>query len=200
MFSSIVGFMDLMCQKLTLMKISFLSILHDSFTEQSYQTLSRHLAISTDQAKDGVHVIIPIVLASILENNTSSNAVQPIWWNALSKEFACNEDKTMNISIISKPFFDVKGRGVSWYIFRYCYNDLVALVSEKAIIQKKNAENLIELTTPLIAGYLINWLVREGWDFDDLISNLLINRHDIIGALPVGIAPVHLGINGLFFG
>lgn len=126
--------------------------------------------------------------------------MQPIWWNALSKEFACNEDKTMNISIISKPFFDVKGRGVSWYIFRYCYNDLVALVSEKAIIQKKNAENLIELTTPLIAGYLINWLVREGWDFDDLISNLLINRHDIIGALPVGIAPVHLGINGLFFG
>lgn len=187
-------------QKITAMKINFLTVLQDSFTQKSYQILSKNIAISTEQSKNGVHVIIPIILVSILENHTARNAIQPIWWNSLKKEYACKDDKTINIDIIDKPFYAVKGRGVSWYIFRNCYNDIAEEVSKKAFIRKDNAEFLIQITTPLIAGYLINWLEREGWKFEDLIENLLKTKYDLIAALPVGISPAHLGVSGIFFG
>lgn len=182
------------------MKISFLTVLKDSFTEKSYQSLAEHLAISADQAKVGVHVIIPIILASILENNTARKAIQPIWWSAFKEEYACKDDKTMDVNIIKKPYFAVKGHGVSWNMFKYCYNNLALVVSERASIRKNNAQSLIEITTPLIACYLINWVEKEGLKFEDLIKNLLDTKREIIGALPGKISPVHLGITGTFFG
>lgn len=182
------------------MKICFLTILRDSFTEKSFQNLSKHIPISTEQAKNGVKVIIPIILASILENNTASNAIRPIWWSSLKDGFTNKDDITINVDIIDTSFFDVKGRGISWYLFRFCFNDLVAIISEEAAIRKENAVSLIEITTPLIIGYLINWLEWKGWKFEDLIEHILNSKSEIIASLPVGISPVHLGINGLFFG
>lgn len=66
--------------------------------------------------------------------------------------------------------------------------------------EKNNAVSLIEITTLLVAGYLINWLEWQGWKFEDLINNLLNTKYEIIAALPAGISPVHLGITGMFFG
>lgn len=182
------------------MNISFLTILRDSFTDKSYQSLSEHISISSEQAKNGVYVIIPIILASILENNTASDVVQPIWWNSLKEVPAFMDDKTININIINKPFFAIKGRGVSWYMFSFCFNNLVAVVSEISLIQKQNAMSLIEITTPLIVSYLINWMKWEGWEFENLIDNLLDTKYEIITALPAGISTAHLGITGKFFG
>ena len=182
------------------MKINFLTILRDSFTERTYQKLSEQISISSEQAKNGVHVIIPLILASILENNTASNAIQPIWWNSLKEEYAYKDDKTININIINKTFLALKGRGLSWHLFRFCYNDIATLISEKASIRKNNAVSLIEITTLLVAGYLIKWLEWEGWKFEDLIDNLLNAKYEIIGSLPAGISPVHLGITAKFFG
>lgn len=182
------------------MKICFLTVLRDSFTEKSYKSLSEHIAISPGQVKNGVKVIIPIILASLLENNTESNAIQPIWWSSLKDGYANKDDKTINVDIIDKPFYDEKGRGISWFIFRYCFNDLAATVSEKVAIRKDDAVSLIEIITPLIVGYLINWLEWQEWKFEDLIKHLSNSRSEIIASLPAGISPVHLGINGMFFG
>ncbi len=182
------------------MKICFLTILQDSFTEKVYKNLSENIAISADQAKSGVRVIIPIVLASILENNTASSVVQPIWWSSLTESYAQKNDKSGNVDVMDEPFIDMKGRGISWYIFRFCFNDLAAIVSEKATIRKNNAVSLIEMTTPLIVGFLINWLEWNEWKFEDLIAHLLKSKREIIASLPTGISPVHLGINGMFFG
>lgn len=195
-----VSLKEFFTKKPIVMNISFLTVLRDSFTEKSYQRLSEHISISSEQAKNGVYAIIPIILASILENNTASNAVQPIWWNSLKEVPAFTDDKTINVNIINKPFFAVKGRGVSWYMFSFCFNDLVAVVSEMASIQKQNAISLIEITTPLIVCYLINWMEWEGWEFEDLIDNLLHAKYEITTALPVGISTAHLGIIGQFFG
>ncbi|MDD2477048.1 MAG: hypothetical protein PHI32_14220 [Dysgonamonadaceae bacterium] len=60
------------------MKINLIDILRNSFSDKSYQDISQHVGINLESTKNGLNAITPIVLASVLGNNTVKNATQPV--------------------------------------------------------------------------------------------------------------------------
>lgn len=177
------------------MTTNLIDVLRKSFTEKSHQDISQYVGINSESAKNGIHAIIPAVLASILGNNTVNNAVRPTWWNALKDDYPYNENEFIDTSTVKAPSFLTKGREIQSGMFRTSHDDLVTSVSSVAGVQKEKAAGLIEMTVPLIMGYLNNWMLRKGWKFKDLIQNLFDHKTDIVGALPTGISPAHFGIN-----
>ena len=181
----------------TAMAINLINVLLISLSDKSHQNISEFVGINPESTKNGLKAIIPAVLASILGNNTVSNATQPIWWNALDDEYPYSEDEFVLTNIIHNQTFLVKGREVLCGMFRTNHDDLVRSVSSVAGIQKEKAAGLIEVGAPLIVGHLKNWTLRKGWKFKDLIENLTENKAYITGALPVGISPSHFGIGNM---
>ena len=115
------------------------------------------MGINLESTKNGLNAITPIVLTSILGNNTVKNATQPVWWNALKEEYPFSEDEYIEATHINSPSFLIKGREVISGMFRTNHDELVTSVSSVAGIQKEKASGLIEVGVPLIAGYLNNW-------------------------------------------
>lgn len=167
---------------------NLINTLQKSFSDQSYQDISKYVGINPESTKNGLKVIIPVVLASILGNNTMSSSAEPIWWNALDSEYPYTEDEFVMTENIGNSLFLVKGREVVSGMFRTNHDELVASVSSVAGVQKEKAAGLIELGVPLIAGYLKNWMRRKNWTFKELIENLIENKATIIGSLPSGIS------------
>lgn len=179
------------------MTTNLIDVLRKSFTEKSYQEISQYVDINTESTKNGIKAIIPAMLASILGINTVNNAVQPTWWNALKDDYPYSENEFIDVTNIKTPSFLTKGREVLSGMFHSCHDDLIASVSSVAGIQKEKAAGLIEVSVPLIMGYLNNWMRRKGWKFKDLIQNLFEQKANIVGALPTGISPAHFGINNM---
>lgn len=179
------------------MKINLIDILRNSFSDKSYQDISQHVGINLESTKNGLNAITPIVLASVLGNNTVKNATQPVWWNALKEEYPFSEDEDIETIYINSPSFLIKGREVISGMFRTNHDELVSSISSIAGIQKEKASGLIEVGVPLIAGYLNNWVRKKGWKFKDLIENLDENKPSIIAALPSGISPARFGMGNV---
>lgn len=173
---------------------NIIKTLQKSFTDKSYQDISKYVDINPESTKNGLKVIIPVVLASILGNNTMSSSEKPIWWNALDSEYPYTEDELVMTENIGNSSFLVKGREVLSGMFRANHDDLIAYVSSVAGIQKEKAAGLIEVGVPLIAGYLKNWMRRKNWTFKELIENLIENKATIIGSLPSGISLSNFGV------
>lgn len=181
----------------TAMTTNLIDVLRKSFTEESYRNISDYVGINPESTKNGIHAIIPAVLVSILGNNTVNNATQPTWWNALKDDYHYTENEFIDTNNVKAPSFIIKGREMLAGMFRTCHDDLVLSVSSIAGVQKKKAAGLIEISVPLIMGYLNNWMRRNEWKFKDLIKNLFEQKATIVGALPVGISPAHFGVSNL---
>lgn len=179
------------------MAINLINILQKSLSEKSFSDISQYIGISPESTKNGTKAIIPVVLASILGNNTASTSTQPAWWNALDKEYPYSEDEFVDTKAINSSSFLIKGREVLAGLFRTNHDELVASVSSVAGIQKEKAAGLIEVSVPLIVGHLKNWTLKKGWKFKDLIEYLIENKTVITGALPTGISPAHFGVGRL---
>lgn len=179
------------------MAINLVNVLRKSFTEQAYQEISQYVDINTESTKNGVKAIIPVILASILGNNTENSATQPSWWNTLKDEYPFTDDEFIDTDSIKNSSFIIKGREILAVTFKTYHDELVASVSSIAGIQKEKAATLIEVSVPLIVGFLTNWLQRKGWKFKDLIKNLLQTKPEIIGALPIGISPAYFSLTNV---
>lgn len=179
------------------MAINLINILQTSFNEKSYTDVSQYVGINQVSTENGVKAIIPVVLASILGNNTTSSSSKPIWWNALDNDYPLSHDEFVDSTVINDSAFLVKGREVLAGMFRTNHDELVTSVSTVAGIQKEKAAGLIEVSVPLISGYLKNWMKTKGWTFKDLIENLMENKHTITAALPVGMTSEHFGVDNI---
>jgi hypothetical protein len=176
------------------MAVNLINTLQKSFTDKDYQDISQHVGISPESTKNGLKAIIPTVLVSILGNNTTNNSTQPIWWKALDEEYPYSEEEFVVTKHIHNSTFLVKGREVLSGMFRSNYDQLVTSVSSVSGVQKEKAAGLIEVGVPLIVGHLKNWMRSKGWNFKDLIENLIENKAIITAAIPVGISPTHFGV------
>lgn len=176
------------------MTTNLINTLQKSFTEKSYLDISQHVDINPESTKNGLRAIIPIVLASILGNNTMSTSAQPTWWNTLDDDYPYSDDDFIDTQMINSSSFLVKGREVLSGMFRTNHDKLVTSVSSVAGIQKAKAAGLMEVSVPLIVGYLKNWVLRKGWKFKDLIANLIENKTVIKEALPQGVSPAHFEV------
>ena len=179
------------------MGINLINVLQKSFSDNTYLDISQHVGINPESTKNGLKAIIPVVLASILGNNTVNSSAQPVWWNALDNEYPYTEDDFILTQNIQNSSFLVKGREVISGMFRTNYDELVASVSSVSGIQKEKSAGLIEVGVPLIIGHLKNWMRRKGWKFNDLTVNLIENKSFITGALPIGISPAHFGVGNI---
>ena len=168
-----------------------------AFSDTSFQNISEYVGINSESTKNGVKAIIPAVLASILGNNTVNSSNQPVWWNALDDEYPYSEDEFVLTNNIHNSTFLVKGREVVSGMFRTNHDDLINSVSSVAGIQKEKSAGLIEVAVPLIVGHLKNLIQRKGWNFKDLIENLIASKSYITEALPNDISPDHFGVGNL---
>lgn len=177
------------------MSINLIEVLKNSFTEKSYQDVSQHVGINHVAVKNGINNIIPVVLATILGNNTANNVSQPEWWNALKDDYPYSEDEFVDTNHIQSSSFRIKGREIISDMFHSNHDKLVSSVSTIAGIQKEKAVALIEVSVPLIVTCLNNWMRKKEWKFKDLIEDLNETKPSIVGALPAGISPASFGVN-----
>lgn len=176
------------------MTTNLINILQKSFTEKNYFDIAQHVNINTESTKNGIKALIPVVLASILSNNTLSTSALPTWWNILDDDYPYSDDNFIDSKVINNSSFLVKGREVLSGMFRTNHDELVTSVSSVAGIQKAKAAGLIEVSVPLIVGYLKNWVLKKGWKFKDLIANLIESKTVIKEALPQGVSPKHFEV------
>ena len=176
------------------MAINLINILQKSFTEESYQDITEHVGVNLESTKNGLKAIVPVILASILGNNTVNSSSQPVWWKSLDKDYPYSEDDFVDTKNISTPSFLVSGREIISGMFRTNHDELIGSVSSVSGIQKEKSAGLIEVGVPLIVGHLKNWVLKKGWKFKDLVANLIENKTLITNALPSGISLSHFGL------
>ena len=179
------------------MTTNLIDVLRKSFTKESYHDISEYVGINPESTKNGINALIPAFLASILGNNTTNDAVQPTWWNALKDDYPQIENEFVDTTHIDTSSFLIKGREVLSGMFRTNHDDLVASISSVAGVQKEKATGLIEIVVPLLMGFLTNWMRTKEWKFTDLITNLLEQKSTITKSLPMGLSTINFGVNDM---
>lgn len=176
------------------MAINLITVLQDAFSAEAYKDISNHVDISTESTKNGLKVVIPATLASISKYEGESSPL-PSCWNALDNVYRPTDAKHINTQNIHNPTFVEKGREILWCMFRKNHDELVATVATVAGVQKAKASKLVEVGVPLVVGFLKNWMLHNGWTFNDLMSNLSKNNSLIAAALPEELAFAHFEMN-----
>lgn len=177
------------------MATELIDILRRSFTEKSYQDVSKHIGITEASTRNGLNALVPIVLASLLEHYPTGDIPQPKWWNVLKECYPYSDKEYIETDHIKDPEFLIRGREITSGLYQSNHDDLVATIGNVAGVSKEKAAGIVEVGVPLIVGYLNNWMKRKNWSFSQLMGNLYETKGSIKNALPTGVSYVNIDTN-----
>ncbi len=165
---------------------NLIDILKNAVSTKAVDAIGKYVGLDTASTQSGVSAIIPSVLAGLLGRNTAGSSA-PAWLDAVSGLFN-DRDEDIQVDRLDLPALASKSPGLLSGLFGTNRDDVSGAIAQAAGIQEEKAGGLLSVVSPLLLGFLTNWMKKKGFSFGDIIGNLLNNKAGLAAALPAGLS------------
>lgn len=171
------------------MAVNLIEILNTAFSDKTIESIGKEVALEPVTVKSGINTIIPTLLSGILGKNATTSDFSS-WQDSLAQLAENNQDE-MNLPNDSFTNLLGKGKDLLSNLFGNKLEEVSSAIAQTAGMQKEKAEKLLSIATPLILGYLAKWMKTKNWTIDNLNTNLLEYKSNLVAALPAGLSAAH---------